>query len=44
MSDFWSVLMALLALVLPLGLAWLLLGCKERKRASVAAPRNTRRR
>jgi hypothetical protein len=44
MSDFWIVLMALLVIVLPLGLAWLLLGWTERKRAPGAAPRGTGRR
>lgn len=41
MSDFWSVLMALMVIVLPLGLAWLLLGWMERKKLP-SAERSTR--
>jgi hypothetical protein len=37
MSDFWSMLMALMVIVLPLGLAWLLLGWLERKKLPSAA-------
>lgn len=44
MSDFWSVLMALLAVVLPLGLAWLLLGWTESTKSPDAAPRTEGRR
>jgi hypothetical protein len=44
MSDFWSVLLALLVIVLPLALAWLLLVLTEHKRASGAAPRGPDRR
>ncbi len=44
MSDIWSVMMALLVLVLPLALAWLLLGWTERKRVFGAGPKGTGRR
>ena len=39
MSDFWSVLMALMVIVAPLCLAWVLLSWNERRRAPGAVPR-----
>jgi hypothetical protein len=35
-SDVWGILMALLAIILPLGLAWLLLARGDRKRDPAA--------
>jgi hypothetical protein len=40
MSDFWSALMALLVVAMPLGLAWALLGRNEHGNASGAMPRD----
>jgi ABC-type transporter Mla subunit MlaD len=44
MDDFWIVLMALLVIVAPLCLAWVLLGWSERPRASGTGPRSTGKR
>jgi hypothetical protein len=44
MPDLWSMLLALLAIVLPLWLAWVLLGPRGRPRADRRAGRDRTRR
>jgi hypothetical protein len=44
MSDFWSVMMALMVIAVPLWLAWALLSWGDRRKVPRAVPKETGKR